>query len=257
VVNPSTDKKWLLYRDLTTQSMRTARPYWVDNVPPAASAYLNPSGGCDSIYVDWQATGDNGMTGFATAYDLRWSGNPITTDAAFKGAVGVPVALPTPHAPGTAEHIGIYTGNCGPHKYFGLKIRDDVGNLSPLTPDPYGAQTACVHPPLMCWDAKTGPAKEMPARTEIVSLHPNPTSGAIDVDLALAPADKGAPLNLSVFNVAGRRVATLRKDNPGPGQHLVRWDLRDDSGRAVATGIYFIRLRVASQNKTQRFVVVR
>jgi hypothetical protein len=251
------DSRWLFYRDVTNTSMRASRPYWVDNVPPAASAYLNSTGGCEKIYLSWQATGDNGNVGTATAYDLRWSFSPITTEAAFNSAVGVPIALPSPGPPGTSEQAEIVMGECSAHKYFALKIRDDVGNLSPLTADPYGSQTACIQPPAMCWEKSQAGDPQLPLATEIASLRPNPTSSAVEVQVALARAEAGAPLDLSVFDVAGRRVASLQNFNPGAGRHLVRWDLRDQSGREVSAGIYFVRLRVAAMTRTQRVVVVR
>jgi hypothetical protein len=36
VVNAGNDERWYLYRDLTTQSMRSAGPYYVDTSPPPA-----------------------------------------------------------------------------------------------------------------------------------------------------------------------------------------------------------------------------
>src|SRR5262249_15690217 len=99
VVNPGNDETWLLYRDLGAQGMRSAR--WLDTAPPAAATFLAVSGGCDSLYVSWNATGDDGNVGNATSYDLRWSGSPITTDAAFNGSVGVPAPVPIPGPPGT------------------------------------------------------------------------------------------------------------------------------------------------------------
>jgi hypothetical protein len=251
------DDRWLFYRDVTNTSMRASRPYWVDTVPPAAPTYLNSVGGCDSLYVDWQATGDDGMTGLATAYDLRWSGNPITTDALFNAAAAVPVALPIPHSPGSNEHIGIYMGNCSQHKYFAIKVRDEAGNLSPLTADPQGSQTACIQPPLMCAEARTEVREQLPARTDIVSLRPNPTSRNVDIDVALARAEGGGPLDLAVFDVAGRRVATLHRVSLAAGRHLMRWNLKDSSGHDVSAGIYFIRLSAGSAKMTKRVVVVR
>jgi len=248
------ERRWIIYRDLATNAVKSAVQ---DVVPPAPSPYLNTAGGCDSIFVDWQSTGDDGNSGIATVFDLRWSGSAILNDAAFNGSQTVPVTLPAPGLSGTQHRIAIYMGPCSSQKYFGLKIRDNAGNLSALTSNPYGAQTACVQPPLMCWDAKTRRDEPLPASTEIASLRPNPTSGSLDLHVALAAAEAGAPLDLSVYDVAGRRVATLRNLNPGAGRHVVRWDLRDATGRDVSAGIYFVRLRVATKTLTRRVVVVR
>ncbi len=257
VVNPSNDERWFLYRDLTAQSLRSAR--WLDTTPPAASQFLNPSAGCDSIWVEWQSTGDDGNAGVAASFDLRWSSGPITNDTQFNGSSAVPAALPLPGPSGTNHRIAIYMGPCSSHFYFGLKIRDDAGNLSALIGDPWGAQTACVHWPLMCEDAahEEREPEAAPLVTEITSLRPNPTFASVDVQVALAKADADAAIDLSVFDVAGRRVMTLRHSNPGMGRHAVTWDLHDTTGRRVSAGIYFVRLKVASKTLIQRVVVMR
>lgn len=52
-------------------------------------------------------------------------------------------------------------------------------------------------------------------------------------------------VDLAVFDVQGRRVATLVREELEPGGHSQRWDGTDQSGRPVASGIYFVRLRVS------------
>lgn len=235
-----------------------------DVIAPSPSPYLNSSGGCENIYLWWYATGDDITIGTATSYDLRWSSSPITTDAAFNAASAVPGTLPTPGAPGTQETFAVYVGNCGPQKYFALKIVDEVGNKSTLTSDPYGASPACVQWPEMCWESRT-PGGEIelsrrPARAEDKPLPfltgTDLASRSIGVNFSLTRAEASATLDLSIYNIAGQRVATLRNSNPGEGRHTVRWDLRDETGHEVKAGIYFVRLRVAAKMTTQRVVVV-
>jgi hypothetical protein len=121
-----------------------------DLTPPAPSPMFNVWGGCEHIYVSWLSTGDDGNVGTATAYDLRWSDSPITTDAEFDLASPAPGPLPTPAAPGNLENYSVYLGNCGPHKYFALRIVDDFGNKSSLIFEANGAQPACIAPPEIC-----------------------------------------------------------------------------------------------------------
>ncbi len=51
-------------------------------------------------YVDlsWTAVGDDGMTGLASGYDLRYSNTPINTDEDFAAATPV-TGLAVPQAP--------------------------------------------------------------------------------------------------------------------------------------------------------------
>jgi hypothetical protein len=43
----------------------------------------------------------------------------------------------------------------------------------------------------------------------------------------------------------------------GPGAYNLTWDGRDDLGRAVAPGVYFIRMEAASQTATRKLIRLR
>jgi hypothetical protein len=62
---------------------------------------------------------------------------------------------------------------------------------------------------------------------------------------------------LTVHDVTGRRVALLLDAPRGAGEHAVRWNAADDAGRAVASGLYFVRLRTADGQSVIRLQVVR
>jgi flagellar hook assembly protein FlgD len=52
-------------------------------------------------------------------------------------------------------------------------------------------------------------------------------------------------------------VATLASDVFAPGVHSVRWDGRDGTGRAVASGTYVVRLRGEEEADTRTITLVR
>ena len=62
---------------------------------------------------------------------------------------------------------------------------------------------------------------------------------------------------LEVLDPAGRRVRALADRALGPGRQSIEWDLRDGAGRAVAPGLYLVRLSGESGALTRRFVVLR
>lgn len=84
-----------------------------------------------SISLTWTAPGDDGMTGSASAYDLRYGIQPITENA-WQNATEVEPS-PEPSAPGTAEHFDVLGLETGRQYYFGIRTRDDAGNLSDLS----------------------------------------------------------------------------------------------------------------------------
>ncbi|MEO6461609.1 MAG: FlgD immunoglobulin-like domain containing protein, partial [Candidatus Eisenbacteria bacterium] len=100
------------------------------------------------------------------------------------------------------------------------------------------------------------PVVALPVRTILFAPHPNPVTGArmaLRFDLARA-----GHVQLIVFDVGGRRVATLLDEERPAGQHAVSWDGLE-SGRAVGNGVYFARLVAAegTVSSHRRFVMMR
>lgn len=80
-------------------------------------------------------------------------------------------------------------------------------------------------------------------------------SGAIRIRYEIAePADA---VRLYIVDVAGRRVRSLASGAHGPGVYDVTWEKRDDGGRSVARGIYFVRLAGARVTTFERIVLLR
>ena len=66
-----------------------------------------------------------------------------------------------------------------------------------------------------------------------------------------------APVQLRVYDARGRAVVTL-VDEPMPaGHHEVVWDGRDTSGRTVASGVYFARMRSEDFASTQKMLMAQ
>lgn len=87
--------------------------------------------GAATMTLAFTATGDDGVTGNASAYQLRWSNSPITDDASWNAATAVR-NLPAPGAPGTKERLTVaITPDDQPKPYyFALRVVDNLGNAS-------------------------------------------------------------------------------------------------------------------------------
>ena len=48
-------------------------------------------------------------------------------------------------------------------------------------------------------------------------------------------------LEVTIFDVRGRMVKQLQAPTPSPRQGVLNWDGRNDQGRPVPSGIYFVR----------------
>lgn len=84
--------------------------------------------------------------------------------------------------------------------------------------------------------------------------YPNPFNPATTIGYKLgAPAQ----VNLTVFNVNGRRVKDLVQNQLQSGFNAVVWNTTDNAGNHVASGIYFSRLKAGQSTYTKRLVLIR
>ncbi|MBE0564900.1 MAG: T9SS type A sorting domain-containing protein [Krumholzibacteria bacterium] len=84
---------------------------------------------------------------------------------------------------------------------------------------------------------------------------PNPFNPRTEVRFVLA---EPGPVTLRVYDVAGRRVRTLLdRQALGAGAHAAPWLGRDDRGRAVASGVYVVRLEAGGTARTGRVVLAK
>jgi hypothetical protein len=94
----------------------------------------------------------------------------------------------------------------------------------------------------------------LPARLELAAPAPDPVRGPARFAFALPAA--GA-VRLELFDLQGRRIATLAEMTLSAGHHVRNWDGRDARGHSVPAGVYLARLSGAVGAATRRFVVLR
>jgi len=71
---------------------------------------------------------------------------------------------------------------------------------------------------------------------------------------------QGVPVQaeLAIYNIRGQRVRTLLDGMQEPGQDLsVVWHGDDDSGRAVASGIYFYKLTAPGFTEMRKMMILK
>jgi subtilisin-like proprotein convertase family protein len=94
----------------------------------------------------------------------------------------------------------------------------------------------------------------IPERHFLERSSPNPFTTLTGIRFGL-PAEE--EVRLAVYNVRGRRVATLASGRYEAGIHSVSWDGSDSSGNRVASGIYFCRFTAGDFRATRRIVYMR
>jgi hypothetical protein len=79
-------------------------------------------------------------------------------------------------------------------------------------------------------------------RMTLAQNYPNPFNPNTQIEFNLPEAGY---VDISVYDLAGRHVATLRQGNFDSGKHVVNWNGKTDDGVAAASGHYRYVLRTA------------
>jgi hypothetical protein len=99
-------------------------------------------------------------------------------------------------------------------------------------------------------DVPSGPAD----RLELAWPFPNPATSSATIAYTLGSEQR---VELRVYSPSGRLVRTLVDGIAPPGTHHASWDLRDDSGRPAASGLYLLELRAGERTATRKIVAAR
>ena len=83
---------------------------------------------------------------------------------------------------------------------------------------------------------------------------PNPARGPVTLRFTLP---RGMRVRLGVYDASGRRVRELASGAQPAGEHSMAWDLRDEGGRSVSTGLYLVRLEAEGRTLTRTVVALR
>lgn len=84
--------------------------------------------------------------------------------------------------------------------------------------------------------------------------YPNPFNPEAEIRFQVP---KASHVILKVYNLIGQDVRTLIDHNYSAGSHSVRWDGRDNQGRAVASGVYLYRMQAGGFTEVKKMNLLR
>jgi hypothetical protein len=87
-----------------------------------------------------------------------------------------------------------------------------------------------------------------------VRVAPNPFEAAAFFSFEL---DGDEAVTVTLFDVTGARVRTIRAGSFLSGAHAVRWDGRDDAGNSAHPGVYFYRVTAGARVASGKVVLLR
>ena len=97
----------------------------------------------------------------------------------------------------------------------------------------------------------------VPEALSLDSNYPNPFNPETTIAFSLPVAGE---IELAVYDVRGAQVAILASGFKAAGEYAVRWSGRNAAGRAVASGVYFYRLKMGGGTNgtlTGKMILVR
>lgn len=226
-----------------------------DVTAPSAATDLDLRVGLNTAVATWSASGNDGLTGDAEAYDLRWSNAPITA-ANFTGQTHQ-TSGPVLGPPGSRVCVALGGLPACTPLYVAVRMRDHAGNWSAMSnvalhvTDCSGSVVAACRP-----EDSVGIPDPAADRWTLSPPSPNPATSHAAIRFEVPGFRTGQNLRLALFDLSGRRVRTLATGAARAGVTTLDWDLRTDAGARVHAGFYMLRLAVGGAVLT-RAVVVR
>ncbi len=96
---------------------------------------------------------------------------------------------------------------------------------------------------------------DRPIPSEIrLGVQPNPSTSSVSITLALPRQSRAA---VAVYDITGRRLATLADGLLPAGEQTIRWNFRADDGRALPVGVYLVRASVEGREFTRTLTRIR
>ncbi|MEO0095960.1 MAG: FlgD immunoglobulin-like domain containing protein, partial [candidate division WOR-3 bacterium] len=87
--------------------------------------------------------------------------------------------------------------------------------------------------------------KEQESKTHgILSLNPNPFRDKVRIHYQLNNKSK---VNISIYDTSGNLVKNMHNDFQPAGKYTIFWDGRNQSGKKIPSGVYFIILNAGEK----------
>ena len=94
----------------------------------------------------------------------------------------------------------------------------------------------------------------IPNRVALYQNSPNPVLNESTISYTI-PEEMN--IELKVYDITGKLVKTLIHAEQEPGYYSVVWDMRDNAGKQLSSGIYFYRLETPKFTATKKLIIVQ
>ena len=97
----------------------------------------------------------------------------------------------------------------------------------------------------------------LPTAYQIYQNYPNPFNPTTTLSFDIPQQMRSGTVNLSVYDITGRRVRTLYQEAAVGGTYQITWDGRNTNGRLLASGIYYAVLKTTDFSKAIKMTLLK
>lgn len=90
--------------------------------------------------------------------------------------------------------------------------------------------------------------------TLLQNNYPNPFNPSTTIQFSLKDDSN---IELTIYNIKGQKVKTLKKGNLTKGVHAVVWDGKDNYNNTCSSGVYFYRLNVGNKTFNKKMLMIK
>jgi hypothetical protein len=179
-------------------------------------------------------------TAYSSGSGMRWHDVPVAVEMAAGGEYDISIQW------STVNEWRWWSDTSGvPYNAYGV--------ITVRNSEAFGGaagNTALIHMRVNgCTETLTPVKDDPPARTPMFLAvpAPNPVSSTSRLNFAL---EEDGPVSIVIYDVAGRRVATVLEGSRPKG-----WNSIDLDSRNLASGVYFLKMKTNVKSLSRKFVV--
>ena len=95
---------------------------------------------------------------------------------------------------------------------------------------------------------------QVPDKFEVYQNYPNPFNPSTSITYALPTSEL---VNLSVYDLSGRKITELVNNDQNPGTYDVTWNGKNSRGENASSGIYFYQLKAGTFKSIKKMILIR
>ncbi|MGY8815883.1 MAG: T9SS type A sorting domain-containing protein, partial [Gammaproteobacteria bacterium] len=94
----------------------------------------------------------------------------------------------------------------------------------------------------------------LPTDFKLYQNSPNPFNPSTHIRFDL-PKDES--ISLIIYNVVGKEVVQINRDNLSAGSHVINWKGQDQYGTPLPSGLYIYRLMAGNKVSTKKMLLLK